>query len=118
MLPILEHLGLRVVDEVPHVVRVRAERQRTVMIHDFGLETQSGGAIVLSELANRFREAWPVWDEAGGERPAEFPRHPPASRPTRCGFCALIRGTFGRSVFRLPSVPRAGTDGSSGVSAP
>ena len=35
-----------------------AERQRTVMIHDFGLETQSGAAIVLSELADRFREAF------------------------------------------------------------
>jgi glutamate dehydrogenase len=62
-LPILEHLGLRVVDEVPHAVRVRGERQRTVMIHDFGLETQSSAAIALSEVADRFREAFlAVWE--------------------------------------------------------
>ncbi|MGE5650019.1 MAG: NAD-glutamate dehydrogenase domain-containing protein, partial [Bacillota bacterium] len=62
-LPILEHLGLRVVDEVPHAVRVHGERQRTVMIHDFGLETQSGAAMVLSEVADRFRQAFlAVWD--------------------------------------------------------
>jgi glutamate dehydrogenase len=62
-LPILEHLGLRVVDEVPHAVRVRGERQRTVMIHDFGLETQSGAAIELSEVADRFRQAFlAVWE--------------------------------------------------------
>ena len=63
VLPILEHLGLRVVDEVPHAVRVREERQRTAMIHDFGLETQSGSPVVLSELADRFREAFmAVWE--------------------------------------------------------
>ena len=62
-LPILEHLGLRVVDEVPHAVRVHDERQRTVMIHDFGLETQGGAAIVLSEVADRFRQAFlAVWE--------------------------------------------------------
>jgi glutamate dehydrogenase len=63
VLPILEHLGLRVVDEVPHAVRVQGDRQRTVIIHDFGVETQSGGAIALSEVADRFREAFlAVWE--------------------------------------------------------
>jgi glutamate dehydrogenase len=62
-LPLLEHLGLRVVDEVPHAVRVHADRQRTVMIHDFGLETQAGVSITLSEVAERFREAFlAVWE--------------------------------------------------------
>ena len=63
VLPILEHLGLRVADEVPHAVRVHAEPHRTVMIHDFGLQTQSGGSIVLSEVADRFRDAFmAVWE--------------------------------------------------------
>jgi len=62
-LPLLEHLGLRVVDEVPHGVRVRAAPQRTVMIHDFGLETRSGVSIEIGAIAERFREAFlAVWD--------------------------------------------------------
>ena len=63
VLPVLEHLGLRVVDEVPHAVRVRDGTQRTVMIHDFGLETREGRAIDIADVADRFREAFlGVWE--------------------------------------------------------
>ncbi len=63
VLPVLEHMGLRVVDEVPHAVRVRAGVQRTVMIHDFGLETRDGRAIDIGDVAERFREVFlGVWE--------------------------------------------------------
>ena len=65
VLPVLEHLGLRVVDEVPHPVRVRLDggNQRTVMIHDFGLEAREGGAIDIARVGDRFREAFVgVWE--------------------------------------------------------
>jgi len=82
VLPVLEHLGLRVVDEVPHVVPVRAPApdgtpdraadpiQQTVIIHDFGLETQSGAGIALGQVTPRFREAFlAVWTrEAESDR--------------------------------------------------
>jgi glutamate dehydrogenase len=63
VLPILEHLGLRVIEEVPHAVRVRVDGPRTVMIHDFGLETQSGASVSLSHLSERFSQAFlAVWE--------------------------------------------------------
>lgn len=78
VLPMLEHLGLRVLDEIPHQVSVASFEagcgpQGTdnkgkkngpcrVMIHDFGVETRSGAAINLSEVADKFREAFlQVW---------------------------------------------------------
>lgn len=63
VLPVLEHMGLRVVEEIPHTVRVRAGTQRTVMIHDFGLETLDGRAIDIADVGSRFQEAFlAVWE--------------------------------------------------------
>jgi glutamate dehydrogenase len=65
VLPVLEHMGLRVVDEIPHSVRARigAGTQRTVVIHDFGLETFDGRAIDISDVGKRFHEAFlAVWE--------------------------------------------------------
>jgi len=55
-LPLLEHMGLRVIDEEPHVIRVRAENRRKVMIHDFGLETRSGAPVDLGAVRDNFQE--------------------------------------------------------------
>ncbi len=64
VVPMLEDLGLRVVDEVPHVVKTgRDGGGRTVMIHDFGVETRSGSAIDLAAVRERFQEAFlAVWN--------------------------------------------------------
>lgn len=63
VLPLLEHMGLRVVDEIPHAVKVRLDAQRTVMIHDFGLETRDGRAIDIADVADRFRESFlAIWE--------------------------------------------------------
>ena len=63
ILPMLEHMGLRVIDEVPHSVRVGIDSdRRTVMVHDFGLETTSGGAIDLGATRDLFLDAFgAVW---------------------------------------------------------
>jgi glutamate dehydrogenase len=61
-LPLLEHMGLRVIDEEPHVVRVSIDGHRKVMIHDFGLETRSGAAVDLGAIRDNFQEAFlGVW---------------------------------------------------------
>jgi glutamate dehydrogenase len=37
VLPMLEHMGLKVIDEAPHAIRPRTDTHKIVMIHDFGL---------------------------------------------------------------------------------
>ena len=63
VVPMLEDLGLRVVDEVPHVVRLGPGGDgRIVMIHDFGVETRSGNGIDIGAVRERFKEAFlAVW---------------------------------------------------------
>jgi glutamate dehydrogenase len=62
VLPMLEHLGLRVNDEEPHAVRVSKEQVRKVMIHDFGLQTRSGVAVDLAAIRDSFQETFlSVW---------------------------------------------------------
>ena len=59
-LPILEHMGLRVIDEAPYSVRPNGASQ--VTIHDFGVQVQSaesGDPLALQEI---FEEAFArVW---------------------------------------------------------
>jgi glutamate dehydrogenase len=63
ILPVLEHLGVRVIDEVPHVIGVAADGGRTVIIHDFGLETETGIGIDLRRIEDAFKEAFiRVWE--------------------------------------------------------
>ncbi len=70
VLPILENLGLKVIDEVPHPVAVRGEVPRTVIIHDFGVESESGREIDLAAFRARFHEAFTSlwWGEAESDR--------------------------------------------------
>ncbi|MCU0893714.1 MAG: NAD-glutamate dehydrogenase, partial [Rhodospirillales bacterium] len=62
VLPMLEHLGLRVIDEVPHAVRAAGAGTPMVMIHDFGLQTRSAAPIDLGAVRANFQEAFlAVW---------------------------------------------------------
>ena len=62
VLPMLEHMGLKVVDEVPHAIRPRAEGFDLVMIHDFGLETRDGSTVDPGSVRQAFQDAFiRVW---------------------------------------------------------
>ena len=62
VLPMLEHLGLRVIDEVPHAVRIVGQGVPPVMIHDFGLQTRSAAPVDLGAVRANFQEAFlAVW---------------------------------------------------------
>jgi len=62
VLPMLEDLGLRVIDEVPHNIQVQRDGGRNVLIHDFGLETESGAAVDLGKIRDNFQNAFfRVW---------------------------------------------------------
>jgi len=43
VLPMLEHMGLKVIDEAPHAIRPRSDTHKVVMIHDFGLMVRAQG---------------------------------------------------------------------------
>ncbi len=62
VLPMLEHMGLRVVDEIPYAIRPESMGVDLVMIHDFGLETRDGSevdlAAVRDNFENTFRRVW------------------------------------------------------------
>jgi len=61
-LPMLEHMGLRVLDEQPHVISPADCGIETVHMHDFGLETKSGAAINLGAVRDAFQDAFlRVW---------------------------------------------------------
>ncbi len=63
VLPMLEHLGLRVIDEVPHKVRVDADGSLPVMIHDFGLQTRSMAPVDLGAVRENFQQTFAaVWE--------------------------------------------------------
>ena len=63
VVPMLEDLGLRVVDEIPHVVKPKRDDGGIVMIHDFGVETRSDRAIDIVAVRDRFQEAFlAVWN--------------------------------------------------------
>jgi glutamate dehydrogenase len=60
ILPVLEDMGLRMIQEVPFLVEPR-ERD-AVYIHDFGMQRSDGGAIDLERLRQPFQEAFArVW---------------------------------------------------------
>jgi len=63
VLPMLEDMGLRVLDEVPYRVRLRLEGKRVVMIHDFGLQTRDGSTVNLAAVREKFQQAFArVWN--------------------------------------------------------
>ncbi|MDA1089150.1 MAG: NAD-glutamate dehydrogenase [Proteobacteria bacterium] len=65
-LPLFEHMGFRVVDEMPHEVRLRQEQDadqvRMIMIHDFGLESKDDVSVDLDSIRDNFQDAFVrVW---------------------------------------------------------
>ncbi|MGB0681374.1 MAG: NAD-glutamate dehydrogenase [Magnetovibrionaceae bacterium] len=62
VLPMLEHLGLRVIDETPHKIRPVNGSDTLVMIHDFGLTTRDGSAVDIPAVRDQFHEVFRrVW---------------------------------------------------------
>ncbi len=60
VLPVLEDMGLRMIQEVPFLVEPR--EGGAVYIHDFGMQRADGGAVELEPLKRPFREAFArVW---------------------------------------------------------
>ncbi|MBL6928366.1 MAG: NAD-glutamate dehydrogenase [Rhodospirillales bacterium] len=60
VLPMLEHMGLKVVDEIPFAIR--PEDGRMAMMHDFGLESRDGRPIDLGAVRDKFQGAFEgVW---------------------------------------------------------
>jgi len=60
ILPMIENMGLRVMEEVPF--RVEPAGTGAVWIHDFTLSSRNGGEIDIAALRDRFQEAFArVW---------------------------------------------------------
>ena len=65
VLPILEHMGFKVIDERPHSVRPGGGDDFVVLIHDFGLVRRSGADMDLSRVRENFHEVFlRVWTGA------------------------------------------------------
>ena len=58
VLPMLEHMGLRVVDEHPFHIRPLNDSGRSVMIQDFGMETRSGASVKLEDVSQNFQDTF------------------------------------------------------------
>src|SRR5215813_2573955 len=89
VLPMLEHMGFKVISESPYMVQPR-ESERAVWIHDFGMLTADGRDIELGNLRDIFHEALArVWS---GEMEDD-------------GFNRLVLGAFldWREVTILPT---------------
>ena len=62
VLPILEDTGLKVLNEIPYVVRPNIDAGKLVVIHDFGLETRNGSKVNLVAVRKKFQEAFSrIW---------------------------------------------------------
>ena len=60
ILPMLEHLGLKVMDQFPQTIRPR--NADLVMIHDFGLETSDGSKVDVDTARDKFHDVFGrVW---------------------------------------------------------
>ncbi len=63
VLPMLEHMGLKVVDEMPFQVHPDVDGERLVMIHDFGLKVRNGRAVKLDAVRVNFYATFSrIWD--------------------------------------------------------
>src|SRR5262249_30760632 len=56
VLPMLEHMGFKVISETPYMVQPRGS-QRTVWIHDFGMLAADGRELELGSVRDIFHEA-------------------------------------------------------------
>ena len=62
VLPVLENMGLRVIDEVPHDLMPNGSDE-TVWLHDFGLVMRSGAAVNIDKVKTLFEDAFHhVWN--------------------------------------------------------
>ena len=62
VLPMLEDMGLRVIDEVPHAISPAYDDPDLVMIHDFGLTSQSASKIRIADTKGNFEEVFSkIW---------------------------------------------------------
>ncbi len=66
VLPMLEHMGLKVISELPYTIAPTAppqgERERPIWIHDFGMVTPDGAEVDVSGVRELFHEAFArVW---------------------------------------------------------
>jgi glutamate dehydrogenase len=62
VLPMLEDMGLKVIDEVPHIVRPNKNGHDVIMIHDFGLMTRDGSTVDVEKSRANFHEVFSrVW---------------------------------------------------------
>jgi glutamate dehydrogenase len=61
VLPMLENMGLRVIDEVPHRITPR-DADHEVWIHDFGLVIRTGAAVDVEAVKEVFEDAFArIW---------------------------------------------------------
>ncbi len=62
-LPLFEHMGFRVADEMSHEADLRDSLGRMVLIHDFGLESRDGADVDLDSIRDNFQDAFQrVWN--------------------------------------------------------
>ncbi len=64
VLPLFEHMGFRVMDEIPHdvVLGPGPDQGRKVVIHDFGLESGDGSNVNLEAINDNLKDAFGrVW---------------------------------------------------------
>ena len=57
VLPVLEHMGLKVVSELPYTVHL-ADQDQTLWIHDFSMVTSDGAEIDVGAVKDKFHEAY------------------------------------------------------------
>lgn len=61
VLPMLENMGLKVIDEIPFRIGARGQEER-VWVHDFGMVTRSGAVADLSAVRDKFHDAFErIW---------------------------------------------------------
>ncbi|HVI52733.1 MAG TPA: NAD-glutamate dehydrogenase domain-containing protein [Candidatus Sulfotelmatobacter sp.] len=64
VLPVFEHLGFKVISEVPHALNQGGDAQ-PVWIHDFTMVTVDGASVDIESLRVRFEEAFrAIWQNA------------------------------------------------------
>ncbi len=58
VLPMLEHMGLKVIDEAPHAIRPKSDTHKVVMIHDFGLTLRGVSNFDLKAVRDSFHDVF------------------------------------------------------------
>ena len=62
VLPLFEHMGFKVIDEIPHEVKTGNQETDLCIIQDFGLETRGGKPLALDKVRDIFQDAFlRVW---------------------------------------------------------